>query len=428
MSPNTAEKWPSGCPRRLDRSLFAPSHDVQVAMALEEYVDPEHGQEPGRAGSGEPRAIAGDLAECLVGLRFVSNAAGKFHDQARRRAAPGGIAIYDTLGDFRIVREIGRGGMGMVYEAEQQSLGRQVALKVLPFAAVLDPRQRRGSRTRPRQPPNCITPISCRSSPWARAGRPLLRHAVHRRPVAGAAHPGTCNERDGPDHAGRRTRGQDRRTGQPPPRAVGPFDAGPRSLPGDRPLGLQAAEALEHAHELGRHPSRHQAGEPAARWPRQPLGHRLRPGPNAPGGHGLTLTGDLARHPALHEPRAGRAEHDRSITAPTCTRWASPSTSCSPSSRPSRAAIPGAGHQIIHDEPIPPGGSIGGPAQPRDDHPQGDGQGAARALCLGQDLADDLRRFLEDCPILARRPGPRRSDGQVGPPPPDRRGHLDRPP
>ncbi|MBI3467081.1 MAG: serine/threonine protein kinase [Planctomycetes bacterium] len=46
-----------------------------------------------------------------------------------------------TLGDFRIVREIGKGGMGVVYEAEQVSLGRRVALKVLPFAAVMDSRQ-----------------------------------------------------------------------------------------------------------------------------------------------------------------------------------------------------------------------------------------------------------------------------------------------
>lgn len=73
------------------------------------------------------------LSECLEGIDLVQS--------LRRDEPPTDEFSGSPLGDYNIVREIGRGGMGVVYEAIQLSLGRRVALKVLPFAAALDTRQ-----------------------------------------------------------------------------------------------------------------------------------------------------------------------------------------------------------------------------------------------------------------------------------------------
>jgi serine/threonine protein kinase len=88
-------------------------------------------------------ALAEPLKACLASLELLHNASLGLRDQATPEQPFAAECQTDLsrLGDFQLVCEIGRGGMGVVYEAKQIPLGRRVALKVLPFAAALDSQQ-----------------------------------------------------------------------------------------------------------------------------------------------------------------------------------------------------------------------------------------------------------------------------------------------
>jgi hypothetical protein len=96
--------------------------------ALQEYID----RHP---------ALADEIREYFPAMVEMEQAKEACEDVTGPPASRPMPAL-ERLGDYRIIREIGRGGMGIVYEAEQESLGRRVALKVLSRQHRADPRTR----------------------------------------------------------------------------------------------------------------------------------------------------------------------------------------------------------------------------------------------------------------------------------------------
>ena len=103
---------------------FAARYRAGERPALQEYVDryPE---------------LADDIRELFPAMVEIEQVKDDHQEATEQAVAPASPALQQ-LGDFRIIREVGKGGMGIVYEAEQVSLGRHVALKVLPKSMLVD--------------------------------------------------------------------------------------------------------------------------------------------------------------------------------------------------------------------------------------------------------------------------------------------------
>lgn len=424
--------------------------DPRVTAALEEYLNEVSAGSPLSKDEFLRRhaVIADHLEQCLASLEFIQKARPGLEAEGAGAAAGREEQVLPAslvLGDYRILRQVGRGSMGVVYEAEQISLGRRVALKVLPYASALDPRQRQrflieaqaaAQLHHPHIVPvfaagceqgvhfyamqfvdgrslaELMTEMSLAADETqARTGGPDVeagRRNFSNGPRGGAGLPSTVALVRDADETTPSAEGQDRSASS----GSGSISSGATSARQARShgqsvarLGIQAAEALEHAHTLGVvhrdiKPANLMVDSNGELWITDFGLARFQTDVS------LTRSGDLVGTLRYMSPeqalaRRGVVDQRTDVYALGLTLYELLTL---------RPAFDGRDHhellrQISQDEPTPPRRI--NPAVPRDLETivmKAIRKEPAGRYATAKELADDLRRFRDDQPIRARRP------------------------
>ena len=400
--------------------------------AVQEYLSAaESGQPLNRAEFLAAHAdIADALADYLDALDFVHVAAPRLDDSSRSRSGRQALAspvdMLAPLGDFRILREIGRGGMGVVYEAEQLSLGRRIALKVLPFAWTLDARQLQRFKNEARAAAHLhhshIVPIysvGCERGVHFYAmqfieGRTLadLIHELRDFAKSNRPRPAQPDELPARDDDAESSSSAPDRPAHPQSETRAGCSALATACSANNAgffrtvaeFGMQAAEALEHAHQYG-------------------VVHRdIKPGnllldtsghlwvtdfglAQLPSDMGLTMSGDVLGTLRYMSPeqalaRRGLVDHRTDIYALGITLHELLTHQPVFNGRDREELL----RQITLEDPVAPRRK--NPAIPVDLETivlKAHSKSIEERYVSAQEMADDLRRFVENKPIRARR-------------------------
>jgi serine/threonine protein kinase/WD40 repeat protein/Tfp pilus assembly protein PilF len=356
-------------------------------------------------------------------------------------------ATLSHLGDYRILREVGRGGMGVVYEAEQESLGRRVALKVLPPHILNDSQQVRRfegeARAAAKLHHTNIVPVFGVGSDQGMhyyvmqfiQGLGLdevLEELKQLRKTSGEVRIRKTDRRDEPGGSPVIEIAQSLVTDafaptmpQAQPRSS---DSAVTRLPGGSALstvsesdarycrsvariGVQVAEALDYAHSQGIlhrdiKPSNLLLDVRGAVWVTD-FGLAKVAGPGCQNGKGdITHTGDIVGTIRYMAPErfTGMSDARADVYGLGVTLYELLTLRPAFTERDRAKLI----QQVLHDEP-PPMRKLN-PVVPRDLETiihKAISKESAQRYGSARELAEDLQRFIEDRPIRARRVGPR---------------------